>query len=476
MPDQFGNPTLTELLATPNVDPSQIPAGFAQGGLGLPPTPANVEMYRQASTGPDPNQELGNIQSILQRYQQPAPNFLQRLAINLGSNPQGVPQSGGQGFAQGLQNAFVNAQMSALKRRQAMAEAMQSAGLEIAKTGNEEARQKQKMAQQSLLETARQRENSNNILQREYLMSMNGVVPFIDPITHQPVNTINGTPAVIKPGTAGHLELGSAAADRGDEQLKIALARLALAQAAAQKSQGMADPDVIGSQVNTDMMGNRYIDMSMFPAKNRGDVLKFVKENDTPESPMAALDGPGAKIVGRLDELKMNNNTLKSQLQQFAPKDWMGRPIEAAKVKLSQVLQSDPTAAAYMSNSLMAIQYIATLAIKPGSGARINQAEIQRALQYDFPKATDALPTAMQKLDNLNTMAEHVRTSLMVKNRSTLPGGVNEPALNSLAPGFPKPEGTITVTGPDGKSVQRPASERSYWLAKIKGQKGASVK
>jgi hypothetical protein len=256
VPDANGNPTIQDILqGTPNVPDSQIPAGYAQGGFGLPPTAANIAMYNQAQQGVDPTKELGNISAILQRYQQPAPNFLQRLATNLGSNPQEAPQSQGQGFAQGIQNAFVNAQMGAMKRRQAMNEATQNAALEINKTETDEQRAKQKMAQQSLLETARQREERMNILQGQAALAGNNKVLAFTP-EGTPIFSTNGTQAVLTPQAAiaeNQRQQGIAQRDRGldyrGQQIDLSKLNYGLAKIRLQMSPNGPNSDQDSDQI-----------------------------------------------------------------------------------------------------------------------------------------------------------------------------------------------------------------------------------
>jgi len=53
-------------------------------------------------------------------------------------------------------------------------------------------------------------------------------------------------------------------------------------------------------------------------------------------------------------------------------------------------------------------------------GLRINQSEIQMAIDNDIPKMTDTLPVAQQKLNNLKAFLDNAEQLHLTRNRGNM--------------------------------------------------------
>jgi hypothetical protein len=96
---------------------------------------------------------------------------------------------------------------------------------------------------------------------------------------------------------------------------------------------------------------------------------------------------------------------------------------------IEKIAQTDPEMASVGTFRNAAIQSMR--AVAGSKGLRINQAEIEMAIDNDIPKLTDTLPVAQQKLTNLKTFLDNAESSHLTKDRSA-PNAGQAPAKNDF--------------------------------------------
>ena len=96
--------------------------------------------------------------------------------------------------------------------------------------------------------------------------------------------------------------------------------------------------------------------------------------------------------------------------------DATGRLYSAPKNTIAKLAQSDPELAAVGTFRNAAIQSMR--AVAGAKGLRINQYEVQLAIDNDIPKMTDTLPVAQQKLKNLQAFLDNAEQSHVIRNRA----------------------------------------------------------
>jgi hypothetical protein len=105
----------------------------------------------------------------------------------------------------------------------------------------------------------------------------------------------------------------------------------------------------------------------------------------------------------------------------------MARITQYPDTKLSTFFQTDAQRAAFLSWRVAAIQSVQALAEK-GMGFRLNQNEIDLAIENDIPQLTDSWATARQRVANLNAMLDSKEDAALQRDRRSMvvPGGVND--------------------------------------------------
>ena len=194
------------------------------------------------------------------------------------------------------------------------------------------------------------------------------------------------------------------------------------AKSAAEKRKA----DVITTQ--TDQSGNvsvvtREAD-GTFKVNSIGNIGKPVTSKTTTGQISAAEQAQLDEINTTKQNLdKIENVVSKPGFLPSGPFDYLKilNPIEAT-------LQTDSEKAAFSSWRTAAIQSLRALA--GSKGLRINQAEINAAMQNDMPKITDTLPVAQQKLTNLRAQIASWETTILGTPASG--GQTDQTDINSL--------------------------------------------
>jgi len=218
-------------------------------------------------------------------------------------------------------------------------------------------------------------------------------------------------------------------------------AKAAERQAAKEKAAGTASPDDVAAQARTDIKGNKYVDISEWPAKERPGVMAAASK-----AGLLALRADEAKTLQGIDHAIQNIEDVKTAVSGFAAKDFLGRPQQLARVTWAKVSQSDPAIASYPALQLAAINNVLAQ-VPPGHGFRLNEAEIKRSLANDLPKDTDSWPVAQRKIEHQQKMIENLRNTIVVRDRSTLAGGSSAPASRTASTPAPTAPAAVKPVG-----------------------------
>jgi hypothetical protein len=187
--------------------------------------------------------------------------------------------------------------------------------------------------------------------------------------------------------------------------------------------------DISGS-INTTMSGRPYIDVSEWQTpEDRAKAQKAaVAQGITP------VNKDVAGMLSDLDTARQNQQTMLGLVESKLPKDAAGRLLKGPANTIEKLAQSDPELGAMGTFRNAAIQSMR--AVAGSKGLRINQAEVQLAIDNDIPKPTDTLDTARNKLTNLAAFMENIEKAHLVRDRSAMTGTV--------------PDRPVTVTDPRG--------------------------
>lgn len=432
------------------LDPSQIPAGFDTGAFGLPATPANVQMYQQAN---QPNFDLmGAVQQAQQQYPMAMPGFLERLAQNLGGLPQVNPTSGQAGFAQGLQNAFVNAQMNAFKRRQQMINEQRDTASKLAEDQYADVRSQKTKARDEMMQQANQRANQDVILQRE--QTMYGVR--------------NPTPIYDRAGNLLGYGTATGAANLGERRLGTDLSsqRFRLAQQQFNQSSGSLTPEGLDVAARNYAMG---APMPPFRGKDAAIMVAEVVNRAAELYPQLNITANKDYLTSQRESQKM----LQRQYDNIAA--YEGNAIKNSDMALAS-MSGIPDTDVMFANRLLrggAKEFGSTkvaafqqaLAAAQPEWARIvaGNGNLSQQLTNEMINDIKAVQSGnyskkqlRSAIDILKQDAENRKSSLRdqiieVRSRySNMPseGGMNPPIGNTLTPGFGGGNGMVRVSKP----------------------------
>lgn len=228
---------------------------------------------------------------------------------------------------------------------------------------------------------------------------------------------------------------------------------------ALQRMQIEAEQPDISADVRTTMNGQKYLDLSLY--KN-ATAQQYAKTQAAKQG-IPAISGNEASGLQAADNARMNLRAMLAQVEDALPHDAGGRLLVGPENKLSKFLQTNDQLAAFNSWRSGAIQAVQALAEK-GMGMRINQAEIDLMMHNDIPQITDTIGTARQRVQNMLTLLQNKENSVLVHDRSALPGGAHAqaPDLSGLAAGHARKftsgpyAGQTWTIGPDGQPKQVP--------------------
>src|SRR5262249_5819362 len=134
------------------------------------------------------------------------------------------------------------------------------------------------------------------------------------------------------------------------------------------------------------------------------------------------------------------------------------------QVKAAQ--QLDPRLSGYPAIRTGAIQTIQALA-SLGKGLRINQAEINAAMNFDYPRVNDTQATALEKFRILGMMMDHLEKAALGMPPTRDESMAVVRAVNKLNYGTPAGPGPVRQPQPAGGKMSDEDAYRAY--LKIKG-------
>lgn len=205
-----------------------------------------------------------------------------------------------------------------------------------------------------------------------------------------------------------------------------------------------ADAMGLKFNVQTNSKGQQYLDSSGLSGKDLLVAQGYANQNN-----IALVGKDEAADLRNIDTARANQEAIGKQVLGLLPKDANGRLLGGAIAnKLGQFFQTDDQLAGFNSWRSAAIN---TLKATAGSkGLRINQAEIDMALKNDIPNLTDTVGTALQKLQNIDTLLNNAEA----------------PALRSSSTSVGK---TYTFKDPKTGSMWQGSSSDDLKEAKSKG-------
>lgn len=185
-----------------------------------------------------------------------------------------------------------------------------------------------------------------------------------------------------------------------------------LAQQRLEAGREKNKPMDIAPDIQTSVSGAKYVDGSNYTTAERDKARQAAGAAGA-----VFLSKEQANSMQEIDNARMNQRDIMTQIGGLLPKDASGRIMSMPGTTLSRVFQTDSQKAAFSSWRTAAIQ---TLRATAGSkGLRINAAEIAQAIENDIPKLTDTYGVAQQKVSNINTLLDNAERSIVVRDRST---------------------------------------------------------
>jgi hypothetical protein len=176
----------------------------------------------------------------------------------------------------------------------------------------------------------------------------------------------------------------------------------------------------------TTRAGRKYIDASQLDKK-----VDPVIRQQAAQAGIPVVNKDQADALSQIDTAKANQQYMIDAIGKKLASGAPGRLWYGPANTIERMAQTDPEMAAVGTFRNAAIQSMR--AVAGSKGLRINQAEIEMAIDNDIPKLTDTLPVAQAKLRNLQQFLENNEQSMLVRNRQQ--GGGNAGAQGGLPPG-----------------------------------------
>lgn len=203
-------------------------------------------------------------------------------------------------------------------------------------------------------------------------------------------------------------DIAGVRADAARAQAEAAQARAEAAAAAASAKNAPLD---ISPDIQTTRSGAKYLDLSQYSPSEREKAHQAANAQG-----VRVLSKEDSSTLSEIDKVSSNQDDILSQITSKLPKDAAGRVIGGTANKLSQFFQTDDDLAAFMTWRGTAI---ATLRALAGSkGLRLNQAEINMAIQNDIPQVTDTVGVAQKKISNIKKALGNAENAITQRDRS----------------------------------------------------------
>lgn len=158
--------------------------------------------------------------------------------------------------------------------------------------------------------------------------------------------------------------------------------------------------------------GIQYINAEDVP----GDQGKFIRQQAS-KAGIPVVDKDVHSTLTDIDTARENMKYMLNTVSNKLASGAASRLYTAPENTIERLAQTDPELAAIGTYRNAAIQTMR--AVAGSKGLRINQSEINMAIDNDIPKPTDTLPVAQQRLKNLNTFLSNAEKAHLTLNRQT---------------------------------------------------------
>jgi hypothetical protein len=252
---------------------------------------------------------------------------------------------------------------------------------------------------------------------------------------------------------------------KGDIELEQLRGRNAR-QTAAAKAQ-IDQADYFDTLTKTTRAGNKFLDLTNVPTpKDKKAAMQYAKDNG-----LTAVDKNESTQLKTAEEVYAGLDRVEGMLSSVLPhqtghkvRDFLTRQARGATNAASRIAQSNSTPAAFASTMPLAIRSLQAVAAGPGSGFRLNQAEINM-IQRRWPQLNDNIETAQAKLQWERWFLQNKEDSYFKRDW--------RPAPEPTVPGQPKTNllsNPAKAIGPkrreDGKVyVRRKSDGRTGWIS-----------
>jgi hypothetical protein len=186
------------------------------------------------------------------------------------------------------------------------------------------------------------------------------------------------------------------------------------------KAKALAPP--LQTITRTTISGGKYISAEDAAGESGNYIRQQAAQQGIP-----VLSKDTSETLSDIDTARANQNYMLGVIGKKLASDPTGRLYTAPGNTLQKLAQTDPDMAAVGTFRNAAIQSMR--AVAGAKGLRINQYEVQLAIDNDIPKLTDTLPTAQAKLRNLQNFLANAEQSHLLHNRTQM--------QNAPAPGQP---------------------------------------
>ncbi len=209
-----------------------------------------------------------------------------------------------------------------------------------------------------------------------------------------------------------------------------------------------AEPLDVSADLQTTATGRKFINLSDYKGTNAGNAAKKAAESQG----AVALSKEDAGVLQEIDAARSNTSDITSQIEGKLATSPLGRLEKAGENKLSALFQTDDDLAAYGAWRTAAIKNLRATA--GSKGLRLNQAEIELAIQNDIPQLTDTVSVAKKKAQILNTMFDNAEKAVF-GGRGAASAPKAPPTVHSQAEVDALPAGTTFIDSTDGKKYKK---------------------
>jgi hypothetical protein len=166
---------------------------------------------------------------------------------------------------------------------------------------------------------------------------------------------------------------------------------------------------------NTTMAGRKYISREDIPKGSEG-----VTERQANQAGIPVVDKDVAGTLSEIDTAKANQQAMLNLVKNKLATSPGERIYKGPENKLEAAMQTDPTLASMGTFRNAAIQTMR--AVAGSKGLRINQYEVQMAIDNDIPKMTDTWEVAQAKISALQKFLDNAESAHLVRNRAASAG------------------------------------------------------